>query len=132
MPDLALADTDFQPSDFDFAEAKVDRTKLGCEIVTMVQTSESRHGNHLRIDRRTLCGRSASGSFFAQTEMNSVVMIVVDIFPHQTFQMAFIKDDDMVKKIAAARLDEPFGDPVLPRASNRNSDRPHSKALCGL
>ena len=102
MPDLAPADTDFQPSDFDFAGARVDRGQLGCEIVTMMQTSESRHGNHVRIDRRALCGRSASRSFFAQAEMSSVVMIVVDIFPHETFQMTLIQHNDMFKQIASA------------------------------
>src|ERR1700733_13589189 len=115
MPDLAPADTDFQPSDFDFAGARVDRGQLGCEIVTMMQTSESRHGNHVRIDRRALCGRSASRSFFAQAEMSSVVMIVVDIFPHETLQMALIKDDDVVKEITTAGPYPPFGHPVLPR-----------------
>ena len=81
---------EFQSIDFDFAEAIVDWRKLVCEILTTMQTSEPRHGNHLRTDRRALCGGSASRGFFAQAKLSSVVMIVVDVFPHETFQMALI------------------------------------------
>src|SRR5580658_8981711 len=38
----------------------------------------------------------------------------------------------MVEQIATARFDEPLGDSILPGASNGNSNRAHSKVLCGL
>ena len=98
----------------------------------MMQASEPRHGDHLRIDRRALCGRSACRSFFAQAEMSSVVMIVVDIFPHETFQMALIQDDDVIKKIAAAGADPPLGHTILPGASNRGANRKDAKTLGSL
>ena len=98
----------------------------------MMQTTEPRHGNHLRVDRRALCGRSAGRSFFAQAEMSSVVMIVVDIFPHETFQMALIKNDDVVKKIATAGAYPPLGHTILPGASNRGANREDAQTLYGL
>ena len=90
MPDLGPAGTEFQPSDFDFAGARADLGQLGCKIIAMMQTSELRHGNHFRIDRLVLCDRSTGRSFFAQAEISSVVMIVVEIFPYEAFQMALI------------------------------------------
>jgi putative transposase len=49
MPDLALADTDFPPGDFDFAGARVAHNKSGCEIITMMKTTEPRHGNDFAV-----------------------------------------------------------------------------------
>src|SRR5271168_818312 len=38
----------------------------------------------------------------------------------------------MVQQIAAAVADEPLGHTVLPRASDRDSNRPHAQTPCGF
>jgi len=45
--------------------------------------------------------------------MDSILVIIGDVVPHQTAQMNFIEDDHMVEKIAATTLDRAFGNPVL-------------------
>ena len=70
--------------------------------------------------------------FFAQHKMSSVVMIVVDISPHETYQMALIQDDDVVEEIATAGADPPLGHAVLPGASNCGANRSYAQTLYGL
>lgn len=49
----------------------------------MMQAAEPRHGNYLRIDRRSHLDLPAGGSFLVQTEMSSIVMIVANELIHQ-------------------------------------------------
>lgn len=98
----------------------------------MMQTTEPRHGNHLRIDRRSLCDLPASWSFLVQTEMSSVFMIVVNVFVHQAFQMALVEHNHVVKQITTASADPAFGHAVLPGASDRGADRAYAQAFHGF
>jgi hypothetical protein len=72
------------------------------EVVSMMQTAEPRHGNHLRTDRRSPRGLPAGWSFLVQTEMSSVVMMIGNVLVHQAFQMALVKHNHVVKQITTA------------------------------
>jgi hypothetical protein len=87
----------------------------------MMRAAEPRHGNYLRIDRRSHLDFPASESFLVQTEMSPIVMIVANVLIHQAFQMVFIDHDQMVEQIAAAAPNEAFGHTVLPRALKTGS-----------
>ena len=59
-------------------------------------------------------------------------MIVVDIFPHETYQMALIQDDDVVEEIATAGADPPLGHAVLPGGFDCGANRSYAQTLYGL
>ena len=80
----------------------------------MMQPAEPRQGNDLCIHDGVLFGFSSSRSLFHQAEMRSVVMIVADVLAHQAFQMALVKDDDMIKQVATAGTNETFRHAILP------------------
>jgi len=75
MPDLALADTDFPPGDFDFAGARVEHSKSGCEIVTMMKTAQPRHGNDFALRVGVVPCLPAGGCALCQSEVRPVVMV---------------------------------------------------------
>ena len=60
--------------------------------------------------------------------MCPVVMVVADIFTHQSFQMPLIKDDHMIQQITAAVANKAFRDFVLPRATEAGSLRCDAEA----
>jgi hypothetical protein len=98
----------------------------------MMQTTEPRHRNHLRIHRRFVCGRSASRSLLAESEARPVVMVIAHIFCHEPFEMPFVERDHVVQQIASAARDETFGHAILPGAPNRRANRYNTQALHGF
>src|SRR6266446_6176001 len=59
----------------------------------------------------------------SQPQMGSVLMVVADIFAHESFQMAFIEHDHMVQQVAAAASHPTLCDSVLPRTAKRGANR---------
>ena len=132
MPDLALADTDFPPGDFDFAGARVEHSKSGCEIVTMMKTAQPRHGNDFAVRVGVVPFLPAGGCALCQSEVRPVVMVVSDVLLHESFQMALVEHDDMVEEIAAASANPAFGHAVLPGTANGSANRDDAQTLYGL
>jgi hypothetical protein len=87
----------------------------GSEVVTVVQTAESRHGNNST--PRARCCHPARRRFLIESEMRPVVVVVADVLGRQSLQVAFVKHDHMVEQITTAVPDPALGDAILPRAS---------------
>ena len=64
--------------------------------------------------------------------MNSLIVVVVDIFPEQPSQMVFVQDDDVIEKLSAHASNEPFSGSVLPWASEGRSLGVDPEALDGV
>src|ERR1035438_3283752 len=93
------------------------RANSGSQIVAMMQTAEPGHG----YDSGTcfeirLCATTGRSSL-RQGQMCPIVVVVTDVFIHQTFQMPFIHDGYVVEQISAAVADPALCDTVLPRTS---------------
>jgi hypothetical protein len=101
----------------------------GCEIVPVVQSTKSRHGNDLSADVAVGGRHSITWRTLSQPKVRTILVVVADVFGHQPFQMAFIQDDDMVEQVPATVADEAFGDTVLPRAAKAGSLRLDTEAL---
>src|SRR5437660_369821 len=60
--------------------------------------------------------------------MGSVLVVVADIFAHESFQMPFIEHDHMVKQVSSATPNPTLCDSILPRTAKRGANRfrPHA------
>lgn len=72
---------------------------LGCEIVAMMQATDSRNRKHSRIYFRFLGGFPAGRSLLFEPEMRSVLVIVANVFRHEPFEMTLIDSNHMIKQI---------------------------------
>ena len=61
--------------------------------------------------------------------MCPVVMVVADILGHESFEVSFVKDDDMIEQVSPAVANEAFCDAVLPRAAECSSFGSYAEAL---
>src|ERR1700751_1306778 len=66
-----------------------------------------------------------------QRKMRPVLVIVGDVFLHQTLQMSFVEDDHMVEQIASATPNPAFCDAILPRTSETRPRWLDTKAFHG-
>ena len=99
------------------------RVKSRREVVAMMQTTKARHRDNVRRKRRLFCRRSTTGSLLRQTEMRSVVVVIVEVFGHEAFQVPLIEHNDMIEQFAAATADETFRNTILPRAFEGGAHR---------
>lgn len=78
------------------------------EVVAMMQTAKTRHGNDLRRHWRLNGSFSASRSLIVESEMRAVLVIIADVFVYEAFQMSLVEDDHMIEQIAAAGANSAF------------------------
>src|ERR1035438_356570 len=83
----------------------------------MVQAAEPWHRLNLAAYIGILLCLSTAGRSFRQREMCPVVVVVTDVFSHQSFQMPFIDDNHMVEQVPTTAADPSFCNAVLPRTS---------------
>jgi hypothetical protein len=79
----------------------------------MVQTAESGVREDCRSGRWFGFDRSALQSILFERIVNSIVVIIADVIPHQPPEMFFIQRDDVVQDLTAATSDPPFCSTVL-------------------
>src|ERR1035438_7958249 len=103
----------------------VQRISSGCQIVTMMKTSEPWHRCNLATDTGILSCLSPAGRSLRQREMRSVFMVVTNVFADQAFQMPFVENNHMVKQVPSAIANPTLCNTVLPRTSEAGSDRLH-------
>jgi len=127
-----LPDTDFPPGDFDFAGARVEQSKSGREIVTVMDAAEPRRRNDFVVRARIVRCLPAGGCVLCQCEVRPVVMVIANELVHQAFQMALVEHDYVVKQIMTAGADPAFGHAVLPGASDRGADWAYAQAFHGF
>lgn len=80
----------------------------------MMQAPESLHRNNPVIGAPIMSGRTFCRSLLLQSEMYPIVVVVADIFLHQTFELPLVESNDVIEQIPAAATDEAFGDSILP------------------
>jgi hypothetical protein len=77
---------------------QIRRNKLsGHQIVAMMQATEPGHRDNFTAGFRTFSCLTACRSFFVQSEVSSVIVVIADVFVHQAFQMPFVEYDDMIE-----------------------------------
>ena len=64
--------------------------------------------------------------------MRPVVVVIADVFGHQSLEVSLVEDDDMIEQLPAAAADKAFGDPVLPRAAEASSFGSDTEAFDGV
>jgi hypothetical protein len=89
----------------------------------MTPAPDSRHG--------VLC-LPIGGCLLVQPEVSAVFVVVADVRPHEPFQMPLVEHDHMVEKFSSAVANESFGHAILPRASDRNSNRGDAETLSAV
>jgi hypothetical protein len=99
------------------------------QIVAMMQTTESRRrcNSTIRIGD-TLC-TTAGWRSLRQCKMCTVVVVVVDVIIHESFQMPSIEDKHVVEQFPAAVGDPALGNAVLPRTPEAGSAGLDAEAL---
>ncbi len=69
----------------------------------------------------------------SQPSVNSVFVVVVDVFAQQAMQMSFVHDDHVIQHLSASAADPSLGNPVLPWGVEADqvstSKRPFVEAL---
>src|SRR5580658_7659145 len=96
----------------------------------MVQAAEPRPGCNSPVRVRVGQRHSTLGRFFSESEVSAVVVIVTDVLIHEPLQMTLIEHDHMVEKFSSEVAHEAFDHAILPRASDRNSNRGDAQTLC--
>ena len=64
--------------------------------------------------------------------MSPVFVVIIDVFVHEAFEMAFVQNDHVIEQIPAAGTNEAFRHSVLPGASEAGSLGLNAKALSGV
>jgi len=95
----------------------------------MIEASQSRDRNDSAIGCWILFGLASGGSFFAEAEVGTVLVIVGDVIFHESLQMALVHHKHMAEQIPAAIADKALRDSVLPRALKARSLGLNTKAL---
>ncbi len=81
----------------------------------MMQTTQTRAGNHRGPRIRFLLDRPTIRSVFVERVVDAVLLKVSDVVSHQPPQVSFVERDDMVQQFAATTSNPAFRDAVLPR-----------------
>ena len=68
-----------------------------------------------------------------QRGVDSISVVVLDVFVEKTLQVFFIHHDHMIEELETGSADPSFGNPILPRALKGRSSRGNSNVLdrCG-
>ena len=82
----------------------------------MVQAAEPWKRYNRATCNRILLRIATLGCSLRQRKMRSVVVVVTEVLDHQSFQMPFIDNDQMVEQVLATGADPALCDTVLPRA----------------
>ena len=88
---------------------------LRCNCITMVQAAESRQGLNLAPFPRVNCCWPTCWRVLRETQVRSILVVVTDVFRHESLQMPFVQDDYVVKRVSSATSNPALSDTVLPR-----------------
>ena len=104
----------------------------GREIVTVMQSTQSRHRDDLAIGASSIFRLAAGRRSLRQREMSSILVVIADVFSHEVFQMALVDDDRMVEQIPPTVANPSVGNTVLPRTSEAGPLGLNAEALYGV
>jgi len=89
----------------------------------MVQPTHARHGHNRALSCRPLLDGSTSGSVFPQSIVNSILVIVAEVFTNQSTEGSIVEHDHMIQQFPPTAPHPTFGDTLLARAAMGSSDR---------
>ena len=81
----------------------------------MVKPAAAREGFHRRILAEPCFWRPSSWAVLLQTEMDSVEMVVIEVFLQQPPKVFLVDHKHMIEEVAADGTHDSFHSPVLPR-----------------
>jgi hypothetical protein len=82
----------------------------------MMEATDSRQSNDSGLRRWLMLGGPAHWRIL-QLGVDSVGVVVVDVFAEKVSKVILILDDHVVEKFSSCTPDPSLGDPILPRAS---------------
>jgi len=94
----------------------------------MVKAADSGKPDNLGVRRWSIFSRPTCWRV-SQTSVNSVGVVVVDIFAQQTMQVPFVHYDHVIQHLSANTADPSFGNPILPWTPKGRSSRLDSNIL---
>ena len=83
----------------------------------MMQATESWHRQNPAARFGPICRLATGSRYLGQREVGAVLVIAVDVFIHEAFQVPPIENEHMVKQIKLASADPTLGNAVLTRTS---------------
>lgn len=90
--------------------------RSGAPLAPVVEAAELGQGDDLGATSWSNLSRATCRCGLVERQVAAVVVIVGDVVPEQTKQVAVVDDHDAVEELAAGAADPAFGDAVLPRA----------------
>ena len=94
----------------------------------MMKATNSGVPDDLGLRRRLMLGGSPDRRI-SQLSMDSVGVVVVDVFAKKLSKVVLVHDDHVIQHLSASAADPSLGDPILPRAPKSRSLRLDSKIL---
>ena len=91
-----------------------------CSPVSVMQSTENRFGNDFAISRRF--DDPGKWRVVIQGLVRTRIVVVVDVFREDPYQMRFVEDDDMVKTVSTNCTDHTFNERILPGRTWRDYD----------
>ena len=64
---------------------------LGCEVVSVVQSAQSRDRDDLSANPATRDRRSITWRSLLQPKVRSIFVVIVDVFRHKALEMLFVE-----------------------------------------
>ena len=94
----------------------------------MMKATNSGFPDDLGLRRRSMLGGSPDRRI-SQLSVNSVVVVVVDVFVKTLSKMPLVQDDHVIQQLSPSAADPPLGNPILPWTPKGRSLRLDSKIL---
>jgi hypothetical protein len=86
----------------------------------MMKAANAGQPDNLGLRRRGVLGGSPDREI-PKPSVDSVGVVVIDVFAQQAMQMPFVHDDHMIEKLPADASHPSLGNPVLPRTQEGRS-----------
>lgn len=97
----------------------------------MMKTAKPRHGDHA-ICSEILRRLTPSRSTLLQRKVRPVIMVITDVFGHQSLQVSLVQNDDMIQQVSSTVSNPALDDTVLPRTAKARAFELNAEALdCG-
>src|SRR6266404_5481815 len=79
-----------------------------------------------------LCRWPSMRCVFLQSQMSAVEMVIANVLRQQTLQVTLVERNDVIQKISPTTSNPAFSHSILPRASERSSDRSQPNGFHGF
>ena len=94
----------------------------------MMQATDLGNSDDLGLRRWSMLGGSAYRRIL-QLGVDSVVVVVIDIFPKKASKVVLVQDDHVIQQLPASAANPSLGNPILPWTSKGRSSRGNSNVL---